>query len=107
MNETTSMTTSMTTRTRHWFARLALPPLLAVAALLPGSAALAQEYVKVENATREHLPAPQFVAGAYGFIWVAILVYVFVVARRLARTRQEIAELRSRVERAAGPAERR
>lgn len=84
-----------------------LPGLAALAALLLGGAAQAQEYVKVDNVPREQLPAPQFVGAAYGFIMAAILVYVFVVARRLAKTRADIAELRGRVERATGPAERR
>jgi CcmD family protein len=64
--------------------------------------ALAQEYVKVEDAARENLPAPQFVAAAYGFIWVALLGYVFIVARGLSRARAEIEEVRRRVERATG-----
>jgi len=85
----------------------ALPSLAVLGALLMSGAAQAQEYVKVDNVPREQLPAPQFVGAAYGFIMIAILVYVFVVARRLARTRGDIAELRGRVERLAGPGERR
>ena len=80
----------------------ALPAIAALAVLLGSGAAYAQEYVKVENATREQLPAPQFVGAAYGFIWVAILVYVIVVARRLAKTRGDIDELRRRVDSATG-----
>jgi len=85
----------------------ALPLLALLGALLSAGAARAQEYVKVENVPREQLPAPQFVAAAYGFIMIAILVYVFVVARRLARTRGDIAELRTQLERATAPGERR
>lgn len=90
-------------------ARLArvLPVLAVLAATLLRGAAHAQEYVKVDNVPREQLPAPQFVGAAYGFIMIALLVYVFSVARRLARTRGEIAELRAQVERLAGPGERR
>ncbi|HEX2660955.1 MAG TPA: CcmD family protein [Polyangia bacterium] len=62
--------------------------------------ALAQEFVKVDDAAREHLPAPQFVAAAYGFIWVALLGYVFFVARGLSRTQADIDEVRRRVDRA-------
>lgn len=84
--------------------RLALQALVAVAVLaLSAGAARAQEFVKVDNAVREQLPAPQFVAAAYGFIWVAILTYVLIVARGLAKTRVDIDELRRRVERADGP----
>jgi len=81
-------------------------PVMAIVWLM-GGVARAQEYVKVENVPREQLPAPQFVAAAYGFIMAAILVYVFVVARRLARTRGDIAELRTRVERATGQGDHR
>lgn len=81
----------------------ALSALAVLVALLIDGAAHAQEYVKVDNVPREQLPAPQFVGAAYGFIMIAILVYVFIVARRLAKTRGDIAELRARVERAAGP----
>ena len=79
----------------------------ALATLLVGAAAHAQEYVKVDNVPREQLPAPQFVGAAYGFIMAAILGYVFIVARRLSKTRADIADLRAQVERATGPADRR
>jgi CcmD family protein len=39
------------------------------------------------------------VALAYGFIWLAVLSYVFVVGRRLARLHGELDELRRRIER--------
>jgi hypothetical protein len=83
--------------------RVALRAFLAAAVLaLSAGAAQAQEYVKVDNAVREQLPAPQFVAAAYGFIWVAILTYVIIVARGLAKTRGDLEELKRRVERADG-----
>ena len=66
------------------------------------ASALAQEFVKVENAAREQLPAPQFVGAAYAFIWLAVLGYVAFVARNLAKTRTEIAELERRIQRAGG-----
>jgi len=64
--------------------------------------ALAQEFVKVENAAREQLPAPQFVGAAYVFIWLAVLGYVAFVARHLAKTRTEVEELKRRIERSGG-----
>jgi len=88
------------------FARV-LPALAVLGTLLMSGAAQAQEYVKVDNVPREQLPAPQFVGAAYGFIMIAMLTYVFIVARRLAKTRADIAELRGQVERLAGPADRR
>lgn len=64
---------------------------------IPGPA-LAQEFVKVEDAAREQLPATPFVAVAYGFIWLAVLVYLLSVARRLGQVKQEIEDLRRRID---------
>ena len=66
------------------------------------SPAVAQEFVKVENAVREELPAARFVGAAYAFIWLALLGYVVVVARGLSRTRTEIEELQRRLDRLDG-----
>jgi CcmD family protein len=71
----------------------------AFVATLGAAPAVAQEFVKVENAAREQLPAPQFVGAAYGFIWLALLGYVALVARSLGRTRKEIDDLKHRVDR--------
>jgi len=65
-------------------------------------AALAQQFEKVENLPRQEIPAGRFVAIAYGIIWLAILTYVVIVAAGLRRVNQEIAELKSKVDR-AGP----
>jgi len=70
--------------------------LLALLAL--GSApALAQEFEKVTGPLRQEIPAVPFVAAAYGIIWLAILLYVFVIARGVARVNGEIADLKRRV----------
>jgi CcmD family protein len=82
--------------------RITTTALLIAGTLAISSAAFAQEFVKVDDAAREHLPAPQFVAAAYGFIWVAVLAYVFIVARGLSRTQTELEEMRRRVDRATG-----
>ena len=74
--------------------------LLVLALLALGSApALAQEFEKVTGPLREEIPAVPFVAAAYGIIWLAILFYVFVIARGLARVDGEIADLKRRVDR--------
>jgi CcmD family protein len=86
-------------KTRHTIATAVLTFVAWASSVAP---AAAQEFVKVENAAREQLPAPQFVAAAYGFIWVAILTYVVMVARGLARTRTEIEDLKRRVDRIGG-----
>jgi CcmD family protein len=66
--------------------------------------ALAQEFQKVEGAPRAEMAASPFVVGAYGFIWLAILVYVFFVARGLARVDKELGDLQRRLRSGAGPA---
>jgi CcmD family protein len=74
--------------------------LFVVALLALGPApALAQEFEKVTGPLREEIPAVPFVAAAYGIIWLAILFYVFVIARGLARVDGEIADLKRRVDR--------
>jgi CcmD family protein len=40
------------------------------------------------------------VALAYGFIWLAVCGYVFLVGRKLGRLHAELDELRRRIERA-------
>jgi CcmD family protein len=70
----------------------------AVFALAPGLA-FAQEFQKVEGAPRAEMAASPFVASAYGFIWLAVLVYVFVVARGLARVDRELRDLEQKVQR--------
>jgi CcmD family protein len=68
----------------------------ALLALWTGTAG-AQEFQKVEGALRPELPAAPFVGTAYGFIWIAILVYVLFVARGLTRVRRDVEELRRTV----------
>jgi CcmD family protein len=71
---------------------------LALMALGPAQA-LAQQFEKVEGPVRQEIPAIPFVAAAYGIIWLAVLFYVFSVARGLARVDSEIAELKRKVDR--------
>ena len=78
----------------------AVRPVLFVLALLvlAPAQALAQEFEKVTGPLRQEIPAVPFVAAAYGIIWLAILFYVFVIARGLARVNSEIADLKRRVD---------
>ena len=73
----------------------------ALCSLAPALAA-AQEFEKVSGAVREELPAGRFVAAAYGFIWIAVVVYVVSIARGLGRVRKDLGELKHRIDR-AGP----
>jgi len=41
----------------------------------------------------------KMVALAYGFIWLAVFSYVYIVSRRLGRLSGEMDELRRRIER--------
>jgi len=77
--------------------------LVVCAALLIPALARAQEFVKVQGAPRQEIPAGPFVAAAYAFIWIAVLAYVVMLARGLGRVRKETDELRGKLERAAGP----
>jgi CcmD family protein len=53
---------------------------------------------KFDERARTEMPATPFVAGAYAFIWVALGIYVFIIARGLRRAETEVAELKRRVE---------
>jgi CcmD family protein len=64
------------------------------------SLALAQEFEKVTGPLREEIPARPLVGAAYAFIWIALLVYVVLVAAGIGRVRRELAELRAKVDRA-------
>jgi CcmD family protein len=64
-----------------------------IAAALP-TAALAQE-----THVRESIPAAPFLAAAYAFMWVAVLIYVALVARRLSRVQSDIDDLRRKLDR--------
>ena len=69
---------------------------LAWLALAP-ALAVAQEFQKVSGPLREELPATPFVAAAYGFIWIALLAYVVLLARGVGRVRKDLAELRAKI----------
>ena len=77
--------------------------LAALGAALVPALARAQEFVKVEGAPRQEMPAGPFVAAAYSVIWILVLGYVVVLARGIARVRKETAELRARLDREAPP----
>ena len=80
-------------RGRVWLLALGA---LAWLALTP-SLAVAQEFQKVTGPLREELPATPFVAAAYGFIWIALLAYVALLARGIGRVRKDLAELRGKI----------
>jgi hypothetical protein len=72
--------------------------------LLAIGTAFADEYEPVTGTTARAATDPNpFIIGAYGFVWVALVLYVVGIARGLARAKAEIAELQRRVA-ATGPA---
>lgn len=76
--------------------------LLCVCLLAAPVVALAQpqppkDFVAVdETQPGEQIPALPLMAGAYGFVWVVLLGYVWSIGRRLRAVETELAELESR-----------
>jgi hypothetical protein len=82
---------------------------IALLACFVGGVALAQEPPKKDNEGFEQvngdmlqqgetLPASRLVAGAYGFICAAVVVWVASVARRARRLEDEVDELKRKLQ---------
>jgi CcmD family protein len=85
-------------KNRNRWRRVGLVVVGALASLaLAPALAVAQEFQKVTGPLREELPATPFVAAAYGFIWVALLAYVVLLARGVGRVRKDLAELKAKI----------
>jgi len=62
------------------------------------------QFVPVKSLPQqEQLPAGPLVVGAYGFVWVVLLVYVWSVWRRLLKVEREMRELAARIADRSGP----
>ncbi len=61
------------------------------------------DFVPVKDlpARQEQLPAAPLVMAAYAFVWVALLVYVWTLWRRVGAVQRELTDLRRRAERKA------
>jgi CcmD family protein len=58
----------------------------------------ADQFVPLKSLPQQdQLPAAPLLVAAYAFVWVALLVYVWTIWRRLMRVEREIRELSSRV----------
>lgn len=68
------------------------PPQAATDGFVPMSAA----------APREILPATPLVFYAYAFVWLALIVYVFTIWRRMARVEQDLADVQRRLKEGQG-----
>jgi CcmD family protein len=56
-----------------------------------------KEFVPIDEVPPgEQIPAINMVAAAYGFVWVAVMGYVWSIARRLKHVETELADLESR-----------
>ncbi len=65
---------------------------LAVSAQQPQS-----EFVPADTLPQETLPATPLVFAAYAFVWLALVVYVFGLWRRLGRVERELADIRGKL----------
>ena len=81
-----------------------LPLCCVLAGSVVGLAAQEQEpalegFVSVsdDELRQEQLPAAPLVFAAYGFVWVALLTYVFVLWRRVAQIERELADVSARL----------
>jgi CcmD family protein len=78
--------------------------LLCAAALLAVPSALSaqpqpspDEFVPVADAPpEEQIPAINLIGAAYGFVWVAVVAYVWSLGRRLQRAEADLAALERR-----------
>jgi CcmD family protein len=61
----------------------------------PAPQAAQNEFVPVKDLPpAEQMPAGPLVLGAYGFIWAVVLVYVFLLSRRLQAVQKDIDALK-------------
>jgi CcmD family protein len=73
-------------------------PMLAQQPAASQPPASANEFVPLsEAAPREVLPATPLVFYAYGFVWVALLGYVFTIWRRMAQVERDLADVQRRL----------
>jgi CcmD family protein len=84
--------------------------LLVLVAIVPGAVLRAQQpappastqgdFVPVNTlpAQAEQLPAAPMVIAAYAFVWAAVLVYVWMLWRRMTRLERDLADLQRRVQ---------
>jgi CcmD family protein len=84
-------------RLARWSLPGTLVASLVVAASFVADAQTPQEMVSISQLDQERLPAAPFVYGAYAFVWVALVAYVFLLWRRLSRVERELADVTARI----------
>jgi CcmD family protein len=83
-----------------WLIGAAGVPVRAAQAQAPSGAAQDQFVpVSPNDLQQEQLPATPLVFTAYAFVWVVLIVYVFMLWRRIGRVEREIAALQPRPDR--------
>ena len=83
-------------------AALMTPVVLSAVQQQPPKAAT-DEYVPVDpTAQQEQLPAAPLVMGAYAVVWVAVVLYLWSIWRRLGTVEREIAQISRRLESGGG-----
>ena len=60
------------------------------------------QFVPADTLPQETLPATPLVFAAYAFAWLALVVYVFALWRRLGRVERELQDVRNRQARRQG-----
>jgi CcmD family protein len=90
------------------FLRRIVPLVLAVLLMAPAVAYARQqqppqdakqEYVPVDRAAdQEDLPAAPLVMAAYAVVWVAVVLYLYSIWRRLSHVERELAQISRRIE---------
>lgn len=68
----------------------------ALVLIFMGSSVLAQG-PSGYDITRENLPATPLIYAAYGFVWSALAVYIFILWRRLGRVERELADVTAKL----------
>jgi len=72
---------------------------LAMAGQPPPTPAAQDGFVPVNSLPQaEQLPAAPLLIAAYAFVWVALMVYVWFLWRRMTRVERELADLNRRVQ---------
>ena len=85
----------------RWCRRLSV---LVLTLLVLGAGLAAQEAqgefqtVKPGELQTENIPAAPLIFAAYATVWVVLLLYVFVIWRKLQRVERELAEVNAKLE---------
>jgi CcmD family protein len=54
-------------------------------------------FVKFQGVPQDTMPASPMVLAAYGFVWAALLVYVFLLWQRIGRVEHELADVNAKL----------